>query len=532
MEKRWKERKMGDIRLYENDSDYNYMRGRLYQNIQRKGMWLNAGVDLWTCAAGARAVYETRKKYYTDRLELDEQTAHERALGDANAAFNQSQQSAEGAYLSPLQVNQGIGSKAITLFRNGPMGYGRQLHNAISELAHGVRANDLQERIAYREKQLMRMGVAEDVAKREAAKDYKRVARRNWRRLVIFGNSLSLLWNVAMNGSYYLAGDDSEEKKRLFWEDLKHSAAGVVEGLPMGDFMSDAFNVFVNGGKWEYLNLFDMPFISDFQDLFKKADERDEKSVPFYVQLANTLTQTWVGVNPKTVTDLVCSVWDLCDDDEKKADSYAFSLMTALQFPQSGLEQAIIDNCVDENGNPDMEAYDRISKRYIESKMRKDGQFLYLLASDQEKEKARERYQKRFDTKMKDRATDYFSGLLDEQKLRKSAKKGSYGEKGGGKNQFGEFANRAPIETLRREKELYDLEQDIKKKVSERPKKTEDPDGWEEWNDENPDVREMELDIKETKKSLRELKKLIEDDPDNSDVYIHNIEEELDDILN
>jgi hypothetical protein len=85
--------------------------------VGRFGFKPNAFVDAFTSAAGARAVYD----YEMDRLKAEgysEEEAKAMAIYKAEHAFNTTQQSAEGLYLSPMQRDGGIVSTALSTFMN------------------------------------------------------------------------------------------------------------------------------------------------------------------------------------------------------------------------------------------------------------------------------------------------------------------------------------------------------------------------------------------------------------------------------
>lgn len=139
--KRILSRTAGDYRLLENEYDGMIRKAdslmkkvaKWAQKAASFGMLPNIGVDAWTIAIGAHGIYETRKAKYL-RWGMDKEKAERRAIQDAELAFNKSQQSSEGAYLAPIQVDHTFYSTSAMLFRNASTSYTREAHNSARNL--------------------------------------------------------------------------------------------------------------------------------------------------------------------------------------------------------------------------------------------------------------------------------------------------------------------------------------------------------------------------------------------------------------
>ena len=90
----------GDPRLMKSDMDWKAWRSRIVEIASMIGMSPNAFVDALTVAMGAHAMYQSRYAKYK-RWGFDEATADKRAKQDATILYNSTQQSSEGAFLSP-----------------------------------------------------------------------------------------------------------------------------------------------------------------------------------------------------------------------------------------------------------------------------------------------------------------------------------------------------------------------------------------------------------------------------------------------
>lgn len=132
--KRVLSRTAGDYRLKESEYDTKLMR------LFGKGMLPNIGVDAWTIAIGAHAVYKARYNRYR-RYGMPEKEAEARAIRDAEISFNESQQSSEGPFLAPIQVDHTAEAFAYSLFRNSAYSYTRKTHEAARNLRNLMSGN-------------------------------------------------------------------------------------------------------------------------------------------------------------------------------------------------------------------------------------------------------------------------------------------------------------------------------------------------------------------------------------------------------
>lgn len=125
--KRILSRTSGDYRLKENEYDGKIMKASSY------GMLPNIGVDAWTIAVGSHGVYKTRKAKYL-RWGMNESDAEHRAIQDAELCYNKSQQSSEGPFMAPVQVDHTFYATSAMLFRNSSTSYTREAHASARNL--------------------------------------------------------------------------------------------------------------------------------------------------------------------------------------------------------------------------------------------------------------------------------------------------------------------------------------------------------------------------------------------------------------
>ena len=127
--KRWLSRQAGD-HILSTSEDWH---SRLVENAARVGMSPNAFVDALTVSIGAYAIYQTKYRKYKDMGYSDE-VADRRAKQDATISYNETQQSNENAFLSPMQMDRSYATAMLTVFRNSSMGYTRQVADAARNL--------------------------------------------------------------------------------------------------------------------------------------------------------------------------------------------------------------------------------------------------------------------------------------------------------------------------------------------------------------------------------------------------------------
>ena len=182
--------------------------------------------------AGARAIYLTRyDRYIKDGYDKD--TAHRRAIQDAEIGYNLTQQSSEGAFVSAIQKDRTLFSNMWTLFRNSSMSYTRQSVTAVRNLKHLL--TDKDKLIDSTTRQMMEDGIEKDQARKNAEAEYKRALWRNGVRLAVNAWIGPLLWEMGSKLPYIFLGDDDEEKKKMAEDALaKELLVGPVEGFVGG----------------------------------------------------------------------------------------------------------------------------------------------------------------------------------------------------------------------------------------------------------------------------------------------------------
>lgn len=338
-EKRWQSRMAGDPRLMKSDMDWKAWRSRIVEIASMIGMSPNAFVDALTVAMGAHAMYQARYAKYK-RWGFDEATADKRAKQDATILYNSTQQSSEGAFLSPMQVDRSWLSVLFTVFRNSSMSYTRQQYDAFRNEVKLFTPGYRQRAEEFMVKQLQREGLTEEQAKKAAHEELRKGPLHNLARIAVFGFLLQFAWNLGAYLPYLILGDDDDEKKKMTDDALTHALFGSLEGLTSGDVLSQAGNMALQGeGNWATVTK-DMPLVSDLSDILKTFPKDNVEALNDCV---NLLTQSAVGVNPQSITDAMVAIMDYCGDDAQTSRECALLMARVLNCPQSQLDKIYFD---------------------------------------------------------------------------------------------------------------------------------------------------------------------------------------------
>lgn len=401
-EKRWKSRMAGDPRLMKSEMDWKMWRSHVVEIASRIGMSPNAFVDALTVAIGSHAMYKTKKDKYL-RYGYDEETAEKRAKQDATILFNQTQQSSESAFLSTMQVDRSWLSVLFTIFRNSSMSYTRQLYDAIRNIKHRFEPGYQSMSEEYMAKQMRRDGIDPDKADSNAKSEYRRSLIRDLVRVGVFGYILQFAWNLGAYLPYLIAGDDKDEKSKM-WDDVfNHTMFGSIEGLTGGDVMSSAGQMAMNNeANWSYL-VKDMPLASDLAAIMQKMPK---DKVAAMNDVVNLLVQSGVGVNPQSLTDAVVAIMDYCGDDAETSRECALLIARILNCPQSQTDKIYFDELDATAAEASKMTPAEIAERYAEYKIHRGAPLTGWAYSEEARDSVKTAQQNRVLTKAKEKMSN------------------------------------------------------------------------------------------------------------------------------
>lgn len=339
--KRILSRTTGDYRLRETEYDGKIMKAATY------GMLPNIGVDAWTIAIGSHCVYKSQKRKYL-RWGLDEEQAERRAVQDAEMCFNKSQQSSEGAYMAPVQIDHTFWATSAMLFRNSSTAYTRETHNSVRNLKR-IMSGEVSEDFVT--KQILRTvhPNAEDYwsdsewahAREEAKREIRSAKVKNGVNLVMFGWILPWLWRIGGVSALLALSGDSEEKSKQLIDATKQSFLAPMEGLTYGDVFEGGINKMLGYAtqSWEQQGR-ENPMISDMKQMLKEFDYDWLQATNDVLNILGGMT---TGVNPQTFTDWVVAIMDYCGDDAKTSHECALLAARLLNCPQSQLDKVYLE---------------------------------------------------------------------------------------------------------------------------------------------------------------------------------------------
>ena len=342
-EKRVSKRDMGDMRLMQRSTDWQWNK-RILEISSKYGMAANVYFDTLTCATGARAVYDSRYAEYKQKGYSEEEAAN-RARQDAEMAFNTSQQSSEGAFMAPIQLDRNLATAALTVFRTSNFQYTRNLFYNIRNLKNKL--GQKEEMIASRKQQYIADGLTEEQAQRAAEHDWSRSNRSDIIGIVVYGALLNLLWRLFGNFPYLIFGNDNDKKAEIAKKSVTGGAfVSPVTGLLGGGIVEQALD-----GYGDVSDMFapELPFTQDVKKAMSSL--KNDRYAEFASQALSVLMQSGAGFDPQTAADMIArAVTTLNSEQDLENAEKALRVSQALlSIPQSQYEQMLIDEVLDSN---------------------------------------------------------------------------------------------------------------------------------------------------------------------------------------
>ena len=368
-EERWKGRTGGNERLGENE--YSIHDSRIMKAARMVGMTPNAFVDAVVVASGARAVYKDRLNFYK-KLGMTEYEADRRAKNDAAISYNETQQSGQGAYLSTLQREGGLGALLTTLFRNSQMAFQRRVVGSIVEIGKKL-ARGEKIREATKQKYI-NMGMSEEAAGKQANRDFYKAYAKDFTNLAIFGYGMNFVWALMGELPYLLFGDDEEEKEKIWETASKMGATGMFEGFSLGNFAKGIYEKHITDGKYA-VGLLEAPFEGDLQVVLERFEK--DGTLAGITQLATFMVEMNTGISPQRLIDDVAAWVYRSNGDVDTATKALLLALRWMKVPQSQQDKLILD----ETDGADAEEVKSIAEWYIKYKMARN----FPLGSEDEK---------------------------------------------------------------------------------------------------------------------------------------------------
>lgn len=383
------------------------------KTISKIGMAPNILVDGITCAVGARSVYETEVNRLT-KLGYPKEKAEEKAYYKAVAAYNKTQQSSGGMYLSPMQVDRTYASAALSLFKNANYAYGRMQIEACRGLARtydfwgGKHKTTLIESMT---RQIMEEdGLDENTARAIAKATYNRTFRQSIGRLINFATLVPVSWALYKVLPYLLTGDDDDKKKDMIEEAVLKGFATSLSDNYVIPFASNILNagLKVEDGKptfdpevFRYQNLYINPATSDLANIYSMVGNQKWYSVANKLGMLGV--QSLIGFNPETVGALYQALSEADYDNGNTAKEWQIGILKAISAPEESIRELYMDELGLKSGDIKKIPLAELEKRYAERQINRDN-LLSQIGMDAETFNGYvDKYQKSFEKKIKDK---------------------------------------------------------------------------------------------------------------------------------
>lgn len=383
------------------------------KTISKIGMAPNILVDGITCAVGARSVYETEVNRLT-KLGYPKEKAEEKAYYKAVAAYNKTQQSSGGMYLSPMQVDRTYASAALSLFKNANYAYGRMQIEACRGLARtydfwgGKHKTTLIESMT---RQIMEEdGLDENTAMAIAKATYNRTFRQSIGRLINFATLVPVSWALYKVLPYLLTGDDDDKKNDMIEEAVLKGFATSLSDNYVIPFASNILNagLKVEDGKptfdpevFRYQNLYINPATSDLANIYSMIGNQKWYSVANKLGMLGV--QSLIGFNPETVGALYQAFAEADYDNGNVAKEWQIGILKAISAPEESIRELYMDELGLKSGDIKKIPLAELEKRYAERQINRDN-LLSQIGMDAETFNGYvEKYQKSFEKKIKDK---------------------------------------------------------------------------------------------------------------------------------
>ena len=383
------------------------------KTISKIGMAPNILVDGITCAVGARSVYETEVNRLT-KLGYPKEKAEEKAYYKAVAAYNKTQQSSGGMYLSPMQVDRTYVSAALSLFKNANYAYGRMQIEACRGLARTYDLWGGKHKTALIEsmtRQIMKEdGLDENTARAIAKATYNRTFRQSIGRLINFATLVPISWALYKVLPYLLTGDDNDKKKDMIEEAVLKGFATSLSDNYVIPFASNILNagLKVEDGKptfdpevFRYQNLYINPATSDLANIYSMIGNQKWYSVANKVGMLGV--QSLIGFNPETVGALYQAFAEADKNNGNTAKEWQIGILKAISAPEESIRELYMDELGLKNENIKKIPLAELEKRYAERQINRDN-LLSQIGMDAETFNGYvDKYQQSFEKKIKDK---------------------------------------------------------------------------------------------------------------------------------
>ena len=382
------------------------------KTIAKVGMSPNILVDSVTCAVGARSVYETELNKLT-KLGYSKDKAEEKAIQKASLSYNKTQQSSEGAFLSPMQVDRTYVSAALSLYKNANYAYGRKKIEAIRGIAKTYRfwGEHKNAMIGSMTRQIMdEDGLDENVANAIAKRAYTRTFWYNIGTLLNYMTIVPISWAAYKVLLYLLNGDDDDKKKKMIEEACLKGFATTTFDDYVIPFASNVLNAGLNieDGKigfdtdvFKYQNLYINPATSDLSNIYSMIGNQKWWSAGNKLGMLGI--QMLVGFNPETIGALYQAYDEFDKDSGNMPLEIKLAVLKSISAPEESIRGLYMDELGLDNEDRTKVPLSVLEQRYAERQINRDNLLSQIAMPKETFDGYVEKYKKSFEKKIQEK---------------------------------------------------------------------------------------------------------------------------------
>jgi hypothetical protein len=346
--------------------------------VTKFGMKPNAFIDAFTSAAGARAAYdytyeEMRKEEYS------EEHAHTLAIINAEMAFNTTQQSSEGLYLAPMQMDRSIVATTLSTFMNAPYAMFRNTMIGVKEIFRDAKKELAEiERLEFKRamdavKKQVETQVAAAVDRGEYSEEeakkrrnelfdfakakiiplvkeraYNKYVKAQTKAVVMVflnGYAGQVAFNLMGKLAEFMFGDDDEEKKKMLYDITITSAwEAPVSMMPLGGYITSM----TNGYSASFFPAMD-ELSKEFSTIVKRL--REEGISPEVIYAATTMCMRWgLGLNVDTIVNIALGIDSMFEDGVS-----AEAILKVINAPEGQIRKIVLQRRENETSKENAE---------------------------------------------------------------------------------------------------------------------------------------------------------------------------------
>ena len=382
------------------------------KTIAKVGMSPNILVDSVTCAVGARSVYETELNKLT-KLGYSKDKAEEKAIQKASLSYNKTQQSSEGAFLSPMQVDRTYVSAALSLYKNANYAYGRKKIEAIRGIAKTYRfwGEHKNAMIGSMTRQIMdEDGLDENVANAIAKRAYTRTFWYNIGTLLNYMTIVPISWAAYKVLLYLLNGDDDDKKKKMIEEACLKGFATTTFDDYVIPFASNVLNAGLNiedskigfdTDVFKYQNLYINPATSDLSNIYSMIGNQKWWSAGNKLGMLGI--QMLVGFNPETIGALYQAYDEFDKDSGNMPLEIKLAVLKSISAPEESIRGLYMDELGLDNEDRTKVPLSVLEQRYAERQINRDNLLSQIAMPKETFDGYVEKYKKSFEKKIQDK---------------------------------------------------------------------------------------------------------------------------------